>query len=61
VTPAQERLAEALAIQKLYGNDGPLWIAGRIGALAAAGDEAGVERFLAIAAQYETLLLSSVQ
>jgi hypothetical protein len=34
VTPAQERLTEALAIQKLYGNDGPLWIAGHISALA---------------------------
>lgn len=61
MTPAQERLAEALAIQKTHGEGGPLWIASRIGDLAVAGDWAGVERFRAIAAEYEKLLTATVQ
>ena len=54
-------MAEALQIQKTYGVDGPVWIAGRIGELAHDGDAAGVERFRAIAAEYEKLLGSRVQ
>jgi hypothetical protein len=50
------RLAEALAIQKMYGGEGPRWIAERIGALALAGDAAGVKRFRQIAARYEELI-----
>lgn len=50
------RLAEALAIERLHGPAGPAWIAAKIGALALAGDEAGVSRFRAIAAAYEELL-----
>ena len=53
------RLAEALAIRKLYGTEGPRWIAERIGALALAGDNAGVERFREIAAAYEALLAAA--
>jgi hypothetical protein len=53
------RLAEALQIQKLYGDDAARWIAERIGALAIAGDAAGVERFTEIAAKLETLLTST--
>ena len=56
MTPEQERLAEALAVQRYHGRDGPRWIAERIGALALAGDTAGVERFTAIARAYEQLL-----
>lgn len=61
LTPDQERMAEALAIQRIYGAEGPFWIASRIGALAIAADAAGVERFTAIAAQYEKLLRGTVQ
>lgn len=50
------RLAEALAIQKLHGDDAPCWVAERIGALALAGDAEGVERFKAIAARLSDLL-----
>ena len=60
-TSGQERLAEAMAVQRLHGDEGPLWIATRIGALALAGDRAGVERFRAIAAAYEGLLTADVQ
>jgi hypothetical protein len=56
VTPEQERLAEALAIARIHGAAGPRWIAERIGALALAGDAAGVDRFRSIATAYETLL-----
>jgi hypothetical protein len=61
VTRDQERLAEALLIQRIHGDDGPRWIAERIGALALAGDQAGVDRFRAIAAEYEKLLGGTVQ
>lgn len=50
------RWAEALAIQRIHGEDGPRWIAERIGALALAGDEAGVARFREIARRYGELL-----
>lgn len=50
------RMAEALAIQRLLGDDGPRWLAERIGALALADDEAGVERFQQIAACYQNLI-----
>lgn len=49
------RMAEALAIQEILGEHGPLWIAERIGALALAGDLAGVERFQQIAECYQIL------
>ncbi len=47
------RWAEMLAIERLHGTDTPSWIAERIGALAIAGDEAGVRRFKEIATRYE--------
>lgn len=50
------RLAEALAIQKLHGDDAPRWIAERIGALALAGDADGVARFQAIAGRMDELM-----
>jgi hypothetical protein len=56
VTADQERWAEALAIERQYGEMAPMWIAERIGALAMAGDLAGVARFRAVAAKYEQLL-----
>lgn len=61
MTPQRERMAEALAIQKLRGDAAHAWIAARISALALAGDAAGVERFRAIAAEYEKLTRGTVQ
>lgn len=54
-------MAEAFAVQKRHGADGPAWIASRIGALALAGDWAEVERFRSIAAAYERLLTATVR
>jgi hypothetical protein len=55
MTPEQERWAEALAVERLHGDGAPAWIAERIGALALAGDVAGVERFREIAARLDEL------
>jgi hypothetical protein len=55
VTPEQERWAEALAIERRWGNDAPRHIAERVSALALAGDEAGVERWISIAERYDQL------
>ena len=55
MTPDQERWAEALAIERMHGEDAPRWIAERIGALALAGDEAGVRRFTGLAARLDQL------
>lgn len=55
------RLAEALAIQKHYGDTAPRWIAERIGALALAGDVEGVDRFKAIAAWLADLMAAPRQ
>lgn len=48
-------MAEALWVERKYGADGPVFIASRIGALAQAGDEAGMERWKAIAAAFQSL------
>lgn len=55
------RLAEALAIQKQYGDDAPRWIAERIGALALAGDAEGVDRFKAIAVRLSDMMATPRQ
>ncbi len=49
MTREQERWAEALAIERMYGEDAPRWIAERIAALARVGEVDGVERFRMIA------------
>ncbi|MFD1033142.1 DUF6961 family protein [Sphingomonas hankookensis] len=54
-------MAEALAIEKAHGENTPVWIASRVGALALAGDAAGVERFKAIASAYQSLRQGTVQ
>lgn len=51
----RERWAEALAIERTHGEQAPMWIAERIGALALAGDTAGVRRFQEIAAMLDRL------
>ena len=55
MTPERERWAEALKIEQVHGDSAPAWIAERIGALALAGDGAGVERLRQIAARLDQL------
>jgi len=61
MTPQQERMAEALAIQRLHGANRPRWIAERILVLMEAGDYVGADRFTTIAAEYEKLLEATTQ
>lgn len=53
--PEDERWAEALLAVRLHGAAAPVWIAERIGALALAGDAAGVARFKDMAARVDAL------
>lgn len=52
------RWAEALAIERLHGDEAPRWVAERIGALALAGDTDGVERVREIARRMERILVA---
>jgi len=56
MTPDQETWAIALHVQRVHGEDGPRWIAERIGALAMQDDDAGVARWKEIATAYEMLM-----
>jgi hypothetical protein len=56
VTQDQERRAEALMVHRLYGERACVHVAERIGALALAGDMAGVERWREIARRLDQLL-----
>lgn len=55
MTPEQERLGEALAIERTHGEGAARYVAERIGALALAGDARGVQRFREIAAALDRL------
>ena len=57
---SDERLAEALAIERWKGAAAFVYIAERIGELVAAGDMAGVERFQAITIKLDALHLGVV-
>ena len=48
-------MAEALAIEQRHENSGPRYIAEQIGAVALRGDVAGIARWKAIAAAFDTL------
>ena len=56
MTPDEERWAEAMAVQRQHGERAPLHVAERIGALALAGDEEGVQRWREIAIQLDRFL-----
>lgn len=56
---ADWRMAEALAVQKLHGDDAARWTAERIDTLALTGDAAGVERFTVIAGRLDDLLAAA--
>ena len=45
----------ALAIERQWGNNAPRHIAERVSALALAGDDAGMERWIGIAERYDQL------
>lgn len=51
----QHLWACALAIERQHGARAPVFVAERIGALALAGDGAGIERWKAIASRMERL------
>lgn len=51
-----ERWAEALAVERQQGTNAGVYIADRVRALALAGDEAGVARWLDIATRLDQLL-----
>lgn len=55
MTPDEERLAEALAIMRRYGDGAAVHVAERIGALALADDMAGIVRWQEIAQQLDAL------
>lgn len=60
MTLDEERWAEAMTIERMYGDRAPHWIAERIGSLAIAGDAAGVARFKEIAARLDQLRADGV-
>lgn len=55
MTSEQERWAEALAIERQFGKRATDHIAACVTELALAGDDAGVERWIAIAGKYDQL------
>lgn len=55
LTEERHLWACALAVEKHHGAGAPRFVAARIGALALAGDRAGVERWKAIAAKMDAL------
>lgn len=57
MTPKQERLAEALAIERLHGERAAVHIAERVGALVLSGDMDGVRRWREIAACLDALTI----
>jgi hypothetical protein len=55
LTPERERYAEALAVERIHGDQAPAFIGDRVAALAKAGDHAGVQRWREIADRYDQL------
>jgi hypothetical protein len=51
----EERLAEALAVERIHGDAAATFVAERIGALALAGDTEGVTRWRQIATKLDAL------
>ena len=55
MTADQEQMAEAIAVRRMYGDRAALHVAERLGALALAGDDAGVARWQQIAAKKDEI------
>lgn len=58
MTRDEECTAEALVVERTYGNRAPLFVTERIGALVIAGDIAGVERWREIARKLDAVTCS---
>lgn len=56
MTVDQERWAEAAMVLRQQGSDARVFVAERIGALALAGDHAGVDRWKEIARRLQALI-----
>uniref|UniRef100_UPI0035CB7C1D DUF6961 family protein n=1 Tax=uncultured Sphingomonas sp. TaxID=158754 RepID=UPI0035CB7C1D len=61
MTPEQERWAEALAVQRIYGDRAAQHAAERVAMLAASGDQDGVARWMAIACLLDRLAADVLQ
>ena len=61
MTQDQERWAEALAVHRMYGGRAAAHVAERIGALAVAGDQGGINRWKAIALRLDQLSARDLQ
>lgn len=59
--PDQERWAEALAVQRVYGDKAAAHVAERIGALAVSGDQDGIDRWIEIARRLDQLSTGALQ
>jgi len=57
MTPKQEREAEAFTVWQRHGERAPLFVAERVGALAAQNDMEGVKRWQEIASELDTMML----
>lgn len=55
MTPQEERLAEALWVERFYGDKAVEFIASRVRDLTTADDKAGVRRWREIAAAYDLI------
>lgn len=55
LTPEQHVWACAIEVERQHGDRAPVFVAERIGALALAGDAAGVEMWKAIAARLDQM------
>lgn len=55
MAPEQERWAEAIAVHRMYAENAATHVAERIGALALAGDQDGIDRWIAIAHRLDQL------
>ena len=61
MTPEEERWAEALAVYRQYGVAASLHISERIGALALAGNQDGIDRWKEIAKRLDQLRAGLIQ
>ncbi|MGY2734706.1 DUF6961 family protein [Sphingomonas sp. UYP23] len=61
VTSDEERWAEALAVHRVHGLHAPAHVAERISALAADGDQVGIDRWKEIAFRLDQLTAGSLQ
>lgn len=61
MTPEQERWAEAANVQRLHGDQAPVFVAERLGAMVLAGDMVGLRRWKEIAFRLAQLMALPIQ